>query len=104
MSITTIRPTTRGDASVFTIVAMLFAITMVNYADRATLAITGGHLKDLGFTHVPDGFHLLRIRLVLRHWANFRRLVAGPVSDPKPSISPAFCCGRSSPCCKAASG
>jgi ACS family glucarate transporter-like MFS transporter len=41
----------------FTIVAMLFAITMVNYADRATLAITGPVIsKDLGFTHVQMGF------------------------------------------------
>jgi ACS family glucarate transporter-like MFS transporter len=41
----------------FTIVAMLFAITMVNYADRATLAITGPVIsKDLGFSHVQMGF------------------------------------------------
>lgn len=41
----------------FTIVAMLFAITMINYADRATLAITGPVLsKDLGFSAVQMGF------------------------------------------------
>jgi ACS family glucarate transporter-like MFS transporter len=35
----------------FTIVAMLFAVTMVNYADRATIAIAGPVLsKDLGLT------------------------------------------------------
>ena len=47
---------TRGRVR-FTIVAMLFAITMVNYADRATLAITGPVIsKDLGFSHVQMGF------------------------------------------------
>src|SRR6185312_4735656 len=40
----------------FTIVAMLFAVTMVNYADRATLAIAGPALsKDLGLTSVQMG-------------------------------------------------
>jgi len=41
----------------FTIVAMLFAITIVNYADRATLAITGPVIsKALGFSPVQMGF------------------------------------------------
>jgi MFS transporter, ACS family, glucarate transporter len=41
----------------FTIVAMLFAVTMVNYADRATLAIAGPALsKDLGLSAVQMGF------------------------------------------------
>lgn len=41
----------------FTIVAMLFAVTMVNYADRAVLAIAGPALsKDLGLTAVQMGF------------------------------------------------
>ncbi|MDR3532350.1 MAG: MFS transporter [Rhodopila sp.] len=36
---------------------MLFAVTMVNYADRATLAITGPVIsKDLGLTPVQMGF------------------------------------------------
>jgi MFS transporter, ACS family, glucarate transporter len=41
----------------FTIVAMLFAVTMVNYADRATIAIAGPVLsKDLGLTAIQMGF------------------------------------------------
>jgi len=41
----------------FTIVAMLFAVTMVNYADRATIAIAGPVVsKDLGFSSVQMGF------------------------------------------------
>jgi len=41
----------------FTIVAMLFAVTMVNYADRATIAMAGPALsKDLGFSSVQMGF------------------------------------------------
>jgi ACS family glucarate transporter-like MFS transporter len=41
----------------FTIVAMLFAVTMVNYADRATIAIAGPVVsKDLGFSPVEMGF------------------------------------------------
>jgi MFS transporter, ACS family, glucarate transporter len=41
----------------FSIVAMLFAVTMVNYADRATIAIAGPVVsKDLGFSPVQMGF------------------------------------------------
>jgi len=41
----------------FTIVAMLFAVTMVNYADRATIAIAGPVMsKDLGFSALEMGF------------------------------------------------
>src|SRR5262249_1661309 len=41
----------------FTIVAMLFAVTIVNYADRATIAITGPVIsKDLGLSPVQMGF------------------------------------------------
>jgi MFS transporter, ACS family, glucarate transporter len=41
----------------YSIVAMLFAVTMVNYADRATIAIAGPVLsKDLGLTAVQMGF------------------------------------------------
>ena len=41
----------------FSIVAMLFAVTIVNYADRATLAIAGPVLsKDLGLSAVEMGF------------------------------------------------
>jgi ACS family glucarate transporter-like MFS transporter len=41
----------------FTIVATLFAVTIVNYADRATIAITGPVLsKDLGLSPVQMGF------------------------------------------------
>ena len=40
----------------FSIVAMLFAVTIVNYADRATLAIAGPVLsKDLGLSAVEMG-------------------------------------------------
>src|SRR5271166_879756 len=40
----------------FTIVAMLFAVTMVNYADRATIAIAGPAVsKSLGLTAVQMG-------------------------------------------------
>src|SRR4051794_14525043 len=40
----------------FTIVAMLFAVTMVNYGDRATLAMAGPALaKDLGLSAVQMG-------------------------------------------------
>jgi ACS family glucarate transporter-like MFS transporter len=41
----------------FSIVAMLFAVTMVNYADRATIAIAGPVIsKSLGLTAVQMGF------------------------------------------------
>src|SRR5215471_4894773 len=41
----------------FSIVAVLFAVTIVNYADRATIAIAGPVLsKDLGFSPVQMGF------------------------------------------------
>src|SRR4051794_40777382 len=41
----------------FTIVAMLFVITMVNYADRATISIAGPALsKDLGLSPVQMGY------------------------------------------------
>src|ERR1700729_3214647 len=41
----------------FSIVAMLFAVTIVNYADRATIAIAGPVLsKDLGLSAVQMGF------------------------------------------------
>jgi MFS transporter, ACS family, glucarate transporter len=41
----------------FTIVAMLFAVTMVNYADRATLAIAGPAVsRSLGLSAVQMGF------------------------------------------------
>jgi MFS transporter, ACS family, glucarate transporter len=41
----------------FTIVAMLFVVTMVNYADRATISIAGPALsKDLGLTPVQMGY------------------------------------------------
>jgi len=48
--------TTRGQVR-FTIVAMLFAVTMVNYADRATIAIAGPVIsKSLGMDAVQMGF------------------------------------------------
>jgi ACS family glucarate transporter-like MFS transporter len=41
----------------FSIVAMLFAVTMINYADRATIAIAGPVVsKDLGLSAVQMGF------------------------------------------------
>ena len=41
----------------FTIVAMLFCITVVNYADRATLSIAGPSLaRDLGISAIEMGF------------------------------------------------
>jgi len=41
----------------FSIVAMLFAVTLVNYADRATIAIAGPAVsKDLGLNAVQMGF------------------------------------------------
>ena len=41
----------------YSIVAMLFAVTMVNYADRATIAIAGPVLsKDLGLSALQMGF------------------------------------------------
>jgi len=41
----------------FSIVAMLFAVTIINYADRATIAIAGPVLsKDLGLSAVQMGF------------------------------------------------
>jgi MFS transporter, ACS family, glucarate transporter len=41
----------------FGIVAMLFIVTMVNYADRATIAIAGPVMsKVLGFSPVQMGF------------------------------------------------
>ncbi len=48
--------TTQGRVR-FTIVAMLFAVTMVNYADRATIAIAGPAVsKDLGLSPVQMGY------------------------------------------------
>jgi ACS family glucarate transporter-like MFS transporter len=57
MSVTTnAAELTRGRVR-FTIVAMLFAVTVVNYADRATIAIAGPVMsKDLGFSPVQMGF------------------------------------------------
>jgi ACS family glucarate transporter-like MFS transporter len=47
---------TRGRVR-FSIVAMLFAVTMVNYADRATIAIAGPVMsKDLGLSPIQMGF------------------------------------------------
>ncbi len=41
----------------FTIVAVLFAITLINYADRAALGIAGPAVsKSLGLSHVEMGF------------------------------------------------
>lgn len=41
----------------FTIVAMLFAVTMINYADRATISIAGPALsKELGLSPVQMGY------------------------------------------------
>ena len=41
----------------FTILAMLFAVTMINYADRATISIAGPALsKELGLTPVQMGY------------------------------------------------
>lgn len=41
----------------FSIVAMLFVVTMINYADRATIAIAGPAMaKELGITPVQMGF------------------------------------------------
>jgi ACS family glucarate transporter-like MFS transporter len=41
----------------FSIVAMLFALTVINYADRATISIAGPLLsRDLGITPVELGF------------------------------------------------
>jgi ACS family glucarate transporter-like MFS transporter len=41
----------------FSIVAMLFAVTIVNYADRATIAIAGPAVsKDLGLNAIQMGF------------------------------------------------
>ena len=48
---------TKAGSVRYSIVAMLFAVTMVNYADRATIAIAGPVLsKDLGLTAVQMGF------------------------------------------------
>jgi ACS family glucarate transporter-like MFS transporter len=53
---TAVEDLTRGRIR-FTIVAMLFAVTMVNYADRATIAIAGPVMsKDLGFSALQMGF------------------------------------------------
>ena len=41
----------------FTIVAMLFVVTMVNYADRATISIAGPAVsRDLGLSPVQMGY------------------------------------------------
>src|ERR1700676_4774286 len=41
----------------FTILAMLFCITVVNYADRATISIAGPLLsRDLGISAIEMGF------------------------------------------------
>src|SRR4051794_29560153 len=57
MSSATANATSAGAGRIrFTIVAMLFAVTLVNYADRAVLAIAGPALsKDLGITPVQMG-------------------------------------------------
>jgi len=48
---------TTGNRVRFSIVAMLFAVTIVNYADRATIAIAGPVMaKDLGLSAVQMGF------------------------------------------------
>ncbi len=50
-------PSTTRTKTRWTILAMLFAITTINYADRATISIAGPDLKsDLGLSSVQMGF------------------------------------------------
>lgn len=56
-AITTDLPNTRATRTRFGIVAMLFLVTAINYADRATLSIAGPALsKELGLSSVTMGY------------------------------------------------
>jgi ACS family glucarate transporter-like MFS transporter len=57
MAATTIAQTETRSRVRYTILAMLFIVTMFNYADRATLSITGSAIqKDLGIDAVSLGY------------------------------------------------
>jgi sugar phosphate permease len=57
MTVATSVPATAIGRVRFSIAAMLFAVTIVNYADRATIAIAGPVMsRDLGLSAVQMGF------------------------------------------------
>ena len=57
MTVATSAPATAIGRVRFSIAAMLFAVTIVNYADRATIAIAGPVMsRDLGLSAVQMGF------------------------------------------------
>ncbi len=67
----------KGVHTRYLILLIIFIVTAVNYADRATLSIAGTEVaKELQLSAVSDGLHLLRFWLGLPADANPRRLVA----------------------------
>ena len=80
------------------ILAILFAVTTINYADRATIAIAGPELKKLlGLSPVQMGYVFSAFA-----WSYVLAQLPGgwlsTVSAPKSPISSVFSYGPSSPC------
>ncbi len=67
----------------YLILLIIFIVTAVNYADRATLSIAGTEVARTSVKRRVDGLHLLRFRLGLPADANPRRLAAGQVRFEK---------------------
>ena len=88
----------------YSIVAMLFFATAVNYADRATLSIAGTSLaKDLDLDAVSMGFVFSAFGWAYVHRPAPRRLAARPVRLEEGLHRRACSPGRSSRSCRASS-
>ena len=73
------------------IVTLLFLVTTVNYADRATLSIAGTALaKDLSLDPVAMGYIFACLRLVLRGGPGSRRMAARLATGRNGSMPSAF--------------
>ena len=58
---------------------MLFVVTTLNYADRATLSITDADPQGVRHRSGDDGLHLLGVQLGVRARATAERLAARPL-------------------------
>ncbi len=81
------------------ILAMIFIVTTVNYADRATLSITGPAMREaFGFSAVQMGYIFSAFS-----WAYvMAQIPGGWLLDAAraASMRPASVCGRCSRCCR----
>ncbi|SPW45722.1 D-galactarate permease [Escherichia coli] len=77
MILDTVDEKKKGVHTRYLILLIIFIVTAVNYADRATLSIAGTEVaKELQLSAVSMGLHLLRFWLGLLADANPRRLAA----------------------------